>query len=187
MKVIQRRFYERDTIVVSRQLLGKYIVRKLNEGTIIGRIVEVEAYKGKHDPASYAYRGLTSKSKLMYEHGGLAFIVPVHAYLCFNVTTEKRGIPGAVLIRAIEPVQGFEIIKGNLGKENINLIDGPGRLTRALRITRDLNGLDLTKSKFLFLCYPEVQEKSKILCSPRIGVKDGENIKWRFYIKREST
>lgn len=186
MKVLQRRFYERDTIVVSKQLLCKYLVRKLNEGMIIGRIVEVEAYKGKYDPASYAYRGLTSKSKLMFEHGGLALIVPVHAYLCFNVTTEKRGIPGAVLIRAIELVQGFEIIKGNLEKENIKLIDGPGKLTRALGITRDLNGLDLTKSKALFLCYPEVQEKFKVFCGSRIGVKGGENRQWRFYIKREN-
>jgi DNA-3-methyladenine glycosylase len=184
MKVIQRRFYERDTIVVSKQLLGKYLVRKLNEGTIIGRIIEVEAYKGKHDPASYAYRGFTSKSKLMFEHGGLAFIVPVHAHLCFNVTTEKVGIPGAVLIRAVEPVKGFEIVRRNLGKEDVKLIDGPGKLTRALEITQDLNGLDLTKSKALFLCYPEVKEKFKVFCSSRIGVKGGENRQWRFYIKR---
>jgi DNA-3-methyladenine glycosylase len=74
MRALQRKFYERDTLVVAKQLLGKYLVRKLDEGMIIGRIVEVEAYKGMDDSASYAYRRLTSKSKLMFEHGGLAYI-----------------------------------------------------------------------------------------------------------------
>lgn len=121
----------------------------------------------------------------MFEHGGLAYIVPVHAYLCLNVITERKGRPGAVLIRALEPIKGLEILKNTAGEESIALLNGPGKLTRALKITRELNGLDSTKGKTLFLCYPEDQEKTDIFCGTRIGVKSGKNKRWRFYTREK--
>ena len=142
--------------------------------------METEAYYGENDPASHAFNGKTERNKLMFGEPGHLYI-----YLCYgmyyllNVVTEEKGVPGAVLIRALEPIKGIEMMKKNRGKDK-NLTNGPGKLTEAFNIDKKLNGLDVTKNPLYF-------EKGKIGInigkSNRIGIKKGENRLLRFYIK----
>jgi len=106
MKRFSRSFYERDPALVAQDLLGKLLIHRSPEGVTSGRIVETEAYYGERDPATRAYRKRTKLNELMWWHGGFAFIYMVHARWMFNVTAEREGVPGAVLFRALEPVDG---------------------------------------------------------------------------------
>lgn len=148
MHPLPRDFYERDTATVARELLGKVLVHRASEGPTSGKIVEVEAYYGKGDPASRASRRRTRLNEIMWGQGGLAFVYMVHAQWLFNVTTEREGVPGAVLIRALEPVAGVELMhrRRQVSSER-ELTSGPGRLTRAMGITRNHHGLDLSDAR----------------------------------------
>lgn len=152
MEILIRRFYAKDTLIVAKNLLGKLLVRRLGGKLLIGKIVEVEAYKGFEDPASHAYKGKTSRNKVMFGKAGHAYIYFTYGnHYLLNVTTEKVGIPGAVLIRALEPLAGLEVMLKLRGVGNVNnLTNGPGKLTKALNITGELNGLDLTRRGELF-------------------------------------
>lgn len=185
MRILGRRFYSRDTIEVARNLLGKYLVRQINQKTLVGKIVEVEAYKGTDDPASHAYKGKTARNKPMFGEAGHAYIYFIYGkHYCLNVITEKAGIPGAVLIRALEPIAGIEFMKKNRKSNDlVKLTNGPGKLTEALRITKELNGWDLTKGKTLFISEPTVKEVFSVKATTRVGVRKGEDKPWRFYIE----
>src|SRR5918992_1304492 len=123
---LPRSFYEQSTIVVAKQLLGKYLVRKHPEGVTIGRIVETEAYVGPHDLACHAAKGRTARTEVMFGPGGHAYVYLVYGlHHCFNVVTGPAGEPAAVLVRALEPVSGLHLPA-----------DGPGKLCRAMGITR---------------------------------------------------
>lgn len=180
-----RRFYTRKTLTVAEELLGKQLVRHINNSRLVGKIVEVEAYRGSDDPGSHAYRGMTPRNRLMFGKGGFAYVYFTYGmHYCFNVVTERQNVPGAVLIRALESLIGIETMQKNRrNKSVVNLTNGPAKLTEALNITKKQNGLDLTRSKELFICEPEVNENFEIVSTKRIGIKLGMDKPWRFSIK----
>ena len=182
LRRLGRRFYQRRVIDVARGLLGKLLVRIIDQEVLVGRIVEVEAYGGVDDPASHARHGITERNKIMYMDGGLAYIYLAYGiHYLLNVTAEPKGRAGAVLIRALEPLMGLDAMKKNRGIDDLRLLtSGPGRLTKALRIDGRLNGADLTSCKELFIAVDEGFRRFRMGSSPRIGVKDER--RWRFYI-----
>jgi DNA-3-methyladenine glycosylase len=185
MKALPRRFYTRNTLTVAEELLGKHLVRYMLRSEMVGRIVEVEAYGGSDDPGSHACRGMTPRNQLMFRKGGFVYVYFVYGkHYCFNVVTEKQNVPGAVLIRALEPIRGIETMKKNRRTSDVlNLTNGPGKLTEAMNITGKQNGLDLTKSKELFICKSEEKERFEVVSTKRIGIKVGVDKPWRLYIK----
>jgi DNA-3-methyladenine glycosylase len=172
MRILKRGFYSRSTINVAKELLGKILVRKIGNKIFSGRIVEVEAYLGKNDPASHVSRGKTPRNSVMFGKPGLAYV-----YFCYgnhflmNVVTEKENVAGAVLIRAIKPIRG---IKGDL-------INGPGKLTKVLNIDKKFNSYDLTKGKYLYIV-DDGFSNFKIVKKRRIGIKKGVEKLLRFCI-----
>lgn len=142
------------------------------------RIVETEAYG--RDPASHAFKK-TERSKLMFDTHGHVYVYLIYGmYECLNFTTEKNEA-GAVLIRAVEPLKGIEQMKKNRHTEKLNnLCSGPGKLCQALKITRQLNGLKLGKEVKV---YDDGFKMGKIGSSSRIGIKDAQDLQWRFYIE----
>ncbi len=185
MVSLPRPFYERDTTQVAKELLGKLLVYRSPEGVTSGKIVETEAYYGKGDPASRASRKRTKLNWLMWEKGGLAFVYMVHNHWLFNVTTQREGVPGAVLIRALEPLGGIETMARRRGTEEpLNLTSGPGKLTRAMGITyAHHHGLDLTDPKSELVITYGTSEPFEIASSNRIGVSKDLKRKLRFYIQ----
>src|ERR1035437_2551724 len=175
MRKLLRAFYDRDTIAVARELLGKYLVHSSSGVERMGRIVEVEAYLGPHDLAAHSSRGLTERTKVMFGPPGHAYVYLIYGmYHCLNVVTEREGHASAILLRAIEPVK-------NLAGRT----QGPGLLCRALKIDRRLNGHDLLSDDF-FIAAPTESESFSIVKRPRIGVEYAKH--WakrhlRFYIK----
>jgi DNA-3-methyladenine glycosylase len=157
-RTLPRTYFSRPTLVVARSLLGKYLVRANGKGTIAGRIIEVEAYVGPRDRACHASKGRTARTDVMFGPAGIAYVYMIYGmYHCLNVVTERTDFPAAVLIRAVE-VDG-------------ELIDGPGRLCRALQIDRTLNRLDMTVGDSLwFEDRGRRVERGTIGTFPRIGV-----------------
>ncbi len=185
MKPLPRSFHARKTVVVAKELLGKCLARRADRGDIVAKIVEVEAYSGTDDPASHAYRGKTPRNQLMFGDAGFAYVYFIYGnHYCLNITTERKGIPGAVLIRAVEVVDGLELACKNRKTDSpANLSNGPGKLTQALNISKIQNGLDLTEQGELFICHREPRETFEIAASTRIGIKAAGRKRWRFYIK----
>lgn len=185
MKPLLRGFYTRETLTVAEELLGKKLVRYTNNTRLVGKIVEVEAYRGSDDPGSHAYRGMTPRNRLMFGKGGFAYVYFTYGmHYCFNVVTESQNAPGAVLIRALEPLDGIETMRKNRGNKNVlDLTNGPAKLTEAMNITKKQNGLDLTRSKELFISEPKVKENFEFVPTKRIGIKVGVDKPWRFYMR----
>jgi DNA-3-methyladenine glycosylase len=142
---LPRRFFARDTVTVARALLGCLLVHLTPRGVLVGRIVETEAYRGRRDPASHAYR-LTARSAIMYGRPGVAYVYLSYGrHRCLNVVTEDGGRPGAVLLRAVEPVGGLVLMRRLApGVPDARLAAGPGRLARTLGVGLAHNGADLT-------------------------------------------
>lgn len=184
MKKLNRKFYCRNTVIVAKALLGKLLVHKVDNKKIAGRIVETEAYFGKGDPASHASRGVTPRNKVMFEKPGYAYVYFCYGfYNMFNVVTEKEGVPGAVLIRALEPVKGVDFMrKMRKTNDSFNLTNGPGKLTLALKIDLTKNKEDLTGNK-LFIADDGKKKYFKIVSSKRIGINVAKDKLLRFYIK----
>lgn len=184
-KRIPRQFYNRPTLVVSKDLLGKYLVRKVGRKELAGKIVETEAYIGPQDRAAHTYGGkITQRNKTVYLEGGRAYI-----YLCYginwmlNLTTREKGIPECILIRALEPSLGEY---GN-SKEFESLTNGPGKLCRWLKLDKTFDEEDLVRSKKFWLeDRGEEIKKSQIITTKRIGI-DYAGIwaekSWRFFLK----
>jgi DNA-3-methyladenine glycosylase len=175
MRKLPRLFYDRDTTVVARELLGKLLVRLERNVERIGKIVEVEAYLGPHDLAAHSSRGLTERTKVMFGPPGHAYIYFIYGmYHCLNVVTEREGHASAVLLRALEPVKNLDV-----------RTSGPGLLCRAMHIDRRLNGHDLLSDDF-FIATPSRPEKFTIVKRPRVGVDYARywaKRRLRFYIK----
>lgn len=175
MNKLPRQFYNRDTTLVARELLGKWLVHRFENLERIGKIVEVEAYLGEHDLAAHSSKGLTERTKTMFGPPGHAYVYFIYGmHNCMNVVTQPVGHASAVLLRAIEPVKN---ITGRT--------QGPGLLCRAMGIDRRLNAHDLLSDDF-FIAEPDVSEKFSIVKRPRIGVDYAKH--WsrrllRFYIK----
>jgi DNA-3-methyladenine glycosylase len=184
METLPKSFFERDPALVAKELLGQILVRRLNAKRLSGKIVETEAYYGEDDPASKAYKGRKVFNELMFLDIGKTFVYMVHGNWLLNIVAHPKGGVGAVLIRAVEPLHGIEIMKKNRGIANIYaLTNGPGRLTKALKITKEQNGLDVTKPKSGIAIFEGPVESFEICTSHRIGVKIDLPQKLRFYIK----
>ena len=180
-------YFDGSTIQIARGLLGQLLVRRVNGKLLIVKIVETEAYNGPHDLASHASRGITPRTAPMFEAGGHAYIYLIYGmYNCFNITTGASGYPAAVLIRAIEPLEGIEFMKKLRHTNNLkNLCSGPGKLCQALGIDRQLNREDLSQSNKIWLEKPTQTTKFKIKKAPRVGVDYAGPYRdklWRFYI-----
>jgi DNA-3-methyladenine glycosylase len=175
MKKLPRHFYDRDTILVAKALLGKYLIHKHQGIKRIGKIVEVEAYLGPHDLAAHSAKGLTKRTEVMFGPPGYAYVYLIYGiHHCMNVVTEKKGQASAVLLRALEPIKNIR------GKTQ-----GPGLLCKALAIDKTLDGQDLLSSDFYIAAASE-EEPFQIIKRPRIGVEYAKH--WakrhlRFYIK----
>jgi len=184
MKVLPREFYARGTVRVALALLGKRLVRSIGMDRIVGKIVEAEAYRGRDDPASHAFRGPTLRNAPMFGEPGHAYIYFTYGnHYCLNITTQETGTPGAVLIRAIEPAEGLPTmrrLRPNVPDQN--LTNGPGKLTKALGIDKSLNETDMTVRGLLFVTNSDYA-KFKVERSTRIGISEGKDRLWRFYIK----
>ena len=167
---LPRSFYEQSTIKVAKQLLGKYLVRKHPEGSTIGRIVEAEAYIGPQDLACHASKGRTTRTEVMFGSAGHAYVYYIYGfYNMLNLVTESKDYPAAVLIRAVEPVEGIELMKSRRRNRILrNLASGPGKLCQAFDIDRALNGADLC-GNVLFV-EDRGEPPPKFQAKPRIGV-----------------
>lgn len=183
---LTRKFFEQPTLEVARQLLGKRLIRNVEGKIKAGRVVEVEAYLGPEDLASHSSRGRTPRTEIMFGPAGNAYVYLIYGmYHCLNIVTEKINLPQAVLIRALEPLEGFE------GVKNVRfLANGPGKLCRWLEVEKSCNGLDLTKSQELFFedSSDRIIEKD-IVATTRIGVDYAKHYArklWRFYLKGNS-
>jgi len=185
VKPLPRSFYTRGTVTVARALLNKQLVRLNEDDVLIGRIVEVEAYGGRNDPASHAYRGKTPRNMPMFGEPGHAYIYFTYGnHYCLNVTTQPPGVAGAVLIRAVEPLKGSDIMKQlRPGVPEQQLTNGPGKLTQAFAIDKSLNQIDLTKRGSLFIGQPSNEPPVTVERSPRVGITVGIERLWRFYIE----
>lgn len=182
---LPRSFYLRPTLRVAKELLGCYLVRRLGRQRVIGRIVEVEAYHGSHDSASHAYKGKTQRNEVMFRKGGHLYVYFTYGmHFCANVVTEKEGTGHAVLLRAVEPIEGEGTMRKNRGKQlpQVRLTNGPAKLCQAFGIGREENGTDLTGNE-IFLARGEPLSSSQISTSKRIGIKKGTDKQWRFYVK----
>ncbi len=182
-KRLDRGFYDRATLKVARELLGKYLVLKKDGEILSGKIVETEAYVGPTDRASHASKGKTRRNEVMFGPPGHAYIYFTYGmYHCLNLVTEKEGYPAAVLIRALEPERGIQIMKKNRKTDRIeNLTSGPGKVCMALGLDRSLNGTDLCSD--ILYAEDRNQKKEKIASSRRVGINIQRDRKWRFYIK----
>jgi DNA-3-methyladenine glycosylase len=175
MQKLPRTFYDRDTIIVAKELLGKFLVHHSRDVKRIGKIVEVEAYLGPHDLAAHSAKGRTKRTEIMFGPPGHAYVYLIYGmYHCMNVVTEREGHASAVLLRAIEPVKNVE-----------GRTCGPGLLCRAMKIDRRLNAHDLLNGNF-YIAAPNKTELFSTVKRPRIGVDYAKH--WakrhlRFYIK----
>ncbi len=181
LKKIDKDILLRDTIDAAKALLGKILVHNTPEGRISGRIVETEAYL-LNDPACHASRGMTKRNKVMFWEAGHAYVYFTYGFhYCLNVVTRPKGIGEAILIRALEPLEGIEIMKRNRKKNNLkDLCSGPGKLTQAFGIDLSLNGLDMLEGDVLYLL-DDNTDVGEIIARPRIGIKLAADKLWRYY------
>jgi len=170
---------------VARELLGKALVRRLGDTRLEGIIVETEAYRGYDDAASHAYRGPTRRNQVMFGEPGYAYVYFTYGmHYCLNVTTEPAGQPGAVLIRAVQPIKGIVEMKKRRRTEHVkDLSNGPAKLTQAFAVTKALNGHDLTTGRELYIAELSHPEAARIISASRIGIKAGSEKPWRFSIR----
>jgi DNA-3-methyladenine glycosylase len=180
------RFYERDTAQVARELLGKFLVRKERRRLTVGRIVEAEAYLACADPACHSARGKTRRNAAMFGPPGRAYVYAIHSRFCFNVVTEPEEVASAVLIRAVEPVEGIKLMQRRREVERLlDLARGPARLCEAFAIDRTLDGWDLTRGEGLWIAADgngsgNGSKAGEIIATPRIGISSGQELLLRF-------
>ncbi len=192
---LDRSFYHRSTLEVARQLLGREIVHETASGMMRGRIVEAEAYIGAIDKAAHCYQNKrTPRTEVMFGPPGHAYVYLIYGmYHCFNIVTQAEGEAAAVLIRAVEPIEGMTLMAnnrygksiGDLTKAQVkNLTNGPGKLCAAMGIDKGLNGADLCSGSFYLT--EGNDEPFEMIISKRINIDYAEeaiDFPWRFYIK----
>ncbi|HUP01362.1 MAG TPA: DNA-3-methyladenine glycosylase [Gemmatimonadota bacterium] len=189
---LSRDFFTRDTLTVARELLGCALVHAGPAGRVSGRIVEVEAYHGEDDPACHAAAGRTDRTAPLYGPPGFSYVYLIYGmYHCLNVVTRAEGEPSAVLIRAIEPLEGVAIMRARRlarrtdGRSRIpdhDLANGPGKLCQALGVTLAHNRLDLTRGSRLWI--ERAGNRSMgVVWSPRVGINVGSERLWRCFLE----
>jgi len=193
MTRLSRDFYARPTLVVARALLGQRLVRVIgvdeSQGQhLVGQIVEVEAYTGADDAASHAYRGRTARNDPMFGPPGHAYVYFIYGmHWMFNVVAHPHDPPGAVLVRALLPKEGREIMRAHRdGRSDELLTSGPARLAQALAINGDLSGIDLCRSERLFIERGTSVADERVARGPRVGVTGDAEAKtrpWRLWVK----
>ena len=207
MARLSRQFYNGDTVEIAQKLLGKYLVRRLENGELLlGRITETEAYVGRCDKACHAYQyRKTARTATLFAPPGTAYIYLIYGmYHCLNFVTEPEGEPAAVLLRGVEPVYGTETMyRLRYGDKPLtpyrekNFLNGPGKVCKAFSLTKQENGLDLT-GETLFLCdSPEdvglpcpAPIRERVCAGPRIGIdyaEEARDFPWRFWLEKEET
>ena len=183
MIILQRNFYERSPSVVARDLLGKILVRVVDGQTVSGIITETEAYGADNDRASHAHRGKTNRNAPMFEQVGHSYVYMSYGiHFCINIVAHTANEKaGAVLIRALQPLDGIDFMrfKRNFIKDKL-LTDGPGKLSQALLIDLSLNKHDVTQEGTLYIL--ERTDESKIVATPRVGISQEKELAWRFVI-----
>ncbi|MEO6211760.1 MAG: DNA-3-methyladenine glycosylase [Gemmatimonadaceae bacterium] len=177
------KFYDRDTEQVARDLLGAVLRCTSSDGVASGRIVETEAYLGEHDLACHATAGLTQRTRWLYGAPGTAYVYFIYGvHWCFNAVTRKVGMPSAVLVRALEPLSGMELMRERRGDvSDRDLTNGPGKLCEALTITGALNGAPLRRAAIEILRGDELPD-SRVVITPRIGITKSAGWPLRWYV-----
>jgi len=192
MQKLSRSFYTQRTLIVAKDLLGKIFVHNIGNTFISGMIVETEAYLF-NDPASHSFRGVTERNKPMFNIGGFLYVYFTYGmHYCPNVVTYKEGIGEAVLIRAVEPIDGKELMYANrkFGDDSLrkgdghlhNLTNGPAKFAKAFSLTTIHSGIDLCGNE-IYITEGKIIPTSKIIRTTRIGISSAKDKKWRFYIK----
>ena len=189
MVVLQQGFFTQPTLTVAQELLGQILVREIGGQRLSGRIVETEAYIGPNDTACHAGKGRTPRTEVMFGPAGFAYVYLIYGmYHMLNVVTEAEGFPAAVLVRAVEPVEGIEHMRVHRQKPmpDVNLTNGPGKLCRALEIDKKLNKWDVTVGQNLWLETGHNRPDFSVAAGPRVGIayavpKD-RLAPWRFWI-----
>jgi DNA-3-methyladenine glycosylase len=169
---LPREFYARDTELVARDLLGAILVCRSSMGTTVGRIVETEAYLGEHDLACHAAAGRTTRTDPLYGEPGVAYVYFIYGmYWCFNAVTRDAGLPSAVLVRAVEPMRGLDLMRRRrpAARRDVDLTNGPGKLCQAMAITGDYNRASLRSSGLHILAGDPVPD-DRVAITPRIGI-----------------
>jgi DNA-3-methyladenine glycosylase len=186
--VLGRDFYARDAVEAAPLLLGKLLCRRTEEGLAAGMIVETEAYRGPLDDAAHSFGGRpTERTRVMFGPPGHAYVFSIYGmHSCLNAVTGGEGQPQAVLIRALEPVEGLSLMAARRGVQDPRqLCSGPGKLCQALGVTRAQNGLDLTGEE-LFLTEYRLFSPDAVCVSPRVNVDYAVEYRyrlWRFFLK----
>jgi DNA-3-methyladenine glycosylase len=178
-------FYDRETEIVSRELLGAILWCRTDDGVAAGRIVETEAYLGEHDPACHAAAGFTERTRHLYGAPGISYVYFIYGvHWCFNAVTREHGLPSAVLVRAVEPVEGLELMRRRRAsaKTERDLTNGPGKLCAALGIGPHHNGLALQKSP-IWITRGVSYGDEEIVIAPRIGITKAAEWPLRWYVR----
>lgn len=195
MNTLSREFYNRDSIIVAKELLGKILVHETGGHKLVSKIVETEAYMGTIDKAAHSYGGKrTKRVEVMYGQPGYSYVYLIYGmYNCLNIVSSEEGIPHAVLIRGVEPIEGIDIMAKNrfdkaykllTKSQKKGLTNGPGKLCMALDIDRSHNGIDMCGEK-LYVKDGD-NEEFDVVSAKRVGIDYAEEAKdflWRFYIK----
>lgn len=199
MEVLDRAFYTRDTLTVAKDLLGKVLVHQTPDYTVTGRIVEAEAYLGPEDKAAHSHGGkITPRVEVMYNQGGYSYIFTIYGmYQCFNIVTERQGLPQAVLIRALEPVNNLDFTAhrrfskaySELSSKQIkDLTNGPGKLCIAMGLGKEQNKIDLCSRNGIddIYVYDDGYTDFEVEASERINIGYAEeyvHMPWRFFVR----
>ena len=184
MSRLPRSFFARPAPVVARDLIGRVLVRRSAAGLLSGRIVEAEAYRGRRDPASHAFRGPTPRSAVMFGAPGHLYVYFTYGmHHCINLVCEAQGSAGAVLIRALEPLRGITAMRRARGlRDELRLTRGPGCVARALGLDLRHDGLDLTRGPVWVEGQAMVRSPARIVAGPRIGIRAATRRPWRFWL-----
>ncbi len=181
---LARGFYAGDTLEVARDLLGMLLMHETPAGRAVGRIVEVEAYVGEEDAACHAAVGLTARTDPLYGPPGHAYVYFIYGmHWCFNVVTRPAGLPSAVLVRAVEPVEGLELMRRRrAGRDGRELTNGPAKLAQALGIGPAQNRADLTRGPLTIHAGESVGDRD-VVWAPRIGIRVAADLPYRAFLK----
>lgn len=180
---LSRDFYQQGTVTVARELLGKMLLRLIDHQWVGGFIVETEAYLPDGDSASHSARGKTPSNAAMFGEPGTLYVYPIHAKYCLNAVTEASNRGCAVLIRAIEPSVGVEVMRTNRGLEDLRrLTRGPAMLCQALAVDRRQDGVDLVEGSEIIVTAGREHEEEEVTTTPRIGISTAADLKLRFFV-----
>ncbi len=184
---LRRPFYQRPTLEVAEDLIGKVLVRRFGAARASGIIVETEAYIGQDDLACHASKGRTPRTEVMFGPSGRSYVYLIYGfYHCLNAVTEAEGFPAAVLIRAIEPLEGVDLMRRNRPRapKISDMGSGPGKLCQALGVDKDMNGISLSGTTLWI--EDQLLDPGTVASSPRIGVDyagDYRDKPWRFFVE----